>query len=186
MKRNIKVNKILPILFSLILVLTLSACTKEESLEQTTEDFAVDTRDPRKLVGFADYYFVAEVISQIDTEYRDPIILENEKEITFPYTNYKVKVLNNIKGELPLDEEIKVTKAGGVSQDGEPFLYEGDALLDEGKTYIITASAQEDGSLLISGPNSSKEYDPKDIEKYQDIYDNEVKFDRERYQFKNK
>lgn len=186
MRREIKIKKMLPIFFSLILVLTFTSCGKEESSEQTTEDFAVDTRDPHELVGFADYYFVAEVISQIDTEYRDPIIIEGGKEITFPYTNYKVKVLNNIKGELPLDEEIVVTKAGGVSQDGEPFLYEGDALLEESKTYIITASAQEDGSLLISGPNSSKEYDPKNIEKYQDIYDNEVKFDRERYQFKNK
>lgn len=179
-------NKILPILFSVILVLTLSSCSKEESVEQTTEDFAVDINDPHELVGFADYYFVAEVISQINTEYRHPIILEGGKEITSPYTKYKVKVLNNIKGELPLDEEIVVTKAGGVSEDGELLLYEDDALLEEGKTYIITASAQEDGSLLISGPNSSKEYDPKDLEQYQDIYDNEVKFDRERYQFKNK
>lgn len=185
MKRNIKVNKILSIFFSVILGLTLSSCTKEESLEQTTEDFAIDTNDPHQLVGFADYYFVAEVINQVGTNHKDPIILEGEKEMAFPYTNYKVKVLNNIKGELPLDEEIVVTKAGGVSRDGETFLYEGDALLEEGKTYIITASVQEDGSLLISGPNSSKEYDPASIEKYQEVYDNEVKYDRERYQFKN-
>ena len=186
MRREIKIKKMLPIFFSLILVLTFTSCGKEESSEQTTEDFAVDTRDPHELVGFADYYFVAEVIDEIDTEYRHPVIMEGKEEIGSPYTNYKIKVQNNIKGELPLDEEINVTKAGGVYPDGETFLYEDDALLEEGKTYIITASAQADGSLLISGPNSSKEYDPKDIEKYQDIYDNEVKFDRERYQFKNK
>lgn len=112
MKRNIKINKILSIFFSVILGLTLSSCTKEERLEHTTEDFAIDTKDPRKLVGFADYYFIAEVNHQVDTEYRDPIITEGDEEIAFPYTNYKVKVLNNIKGELPLDEEIVVTKAG--------------------------------------------------------------------------
>ena len=30
------------------------------------------------------------------------------------------------------------------------------------------------------------EREPNDIEKYQEIYDNEVKYNRERYQFKNK
>ena len=60
-----------------------------------------------------------------------------------------------------MNKNITITKAGGLSETGDLVLYENDSLPDVGKVYVMTASAQPDGSLLVSGPNSSKLFDQK-------------------------
>lgn len=37
------------------------------------------------------------------------------------------------------------------------FLFEDDSLPQKGKVYVFTATAEQDGSLLVSGPNSNIE-----------------------------
>ena len=118
-----------------------------------------------------------------------------------PYTNYTIQVLENIKGELITDKPIPIVKQGGISEKQDAiYLFENDSLPSENSIYIFLAYAQEDGSLLISGPNSNvmcndsnmysinsvseeksvTEYD--EFITYKDANDNEIiPVDRERY-----
>ena len=122
-------------------------------------------------------------------------------EVGSPYTNYTIQVLENIKGELITDKPIPIVKQGGISEKQDAiYLFENDSLPSENSIYIFLAYAQEDGSLLISGPNSNvmcndsnmysinsvseeksvTEYD--EFITYKDANDNEIiPVDRERY-----
>lgn len=112
-----------------------------------------------------------------------------------------IQVLENIKGELITDKPIPIVKQGGISEKQDAiYLFENDSLPSENSIYIFLAYAQEDGSLLISGPNSNvmcndsnmysinsvseeksvTEYD--EFITYKDANDNEIiPVDRERY-----
>ena len=75
------------------------------------------------------------------------------------HTNYTVNVIENIKGELVTEQSISITKQGGVSENQDAvYVFENDELPVANNTYIFLAYAQEDGSLLISGPNSNVLY----------------------------
>lgn len=201
MNKMFNIKKIISIILGLFIVLFTVSCNKENIDNESKViymrgDFAVDVDSPYELVGYSDYYFIGEVISQKGTEYRDPIDVETEngtEEVTSPYTNYEIKVIKNIKGNLPMNKNITITKAGGLSETGDLVLYEKDSLLDVGQVYVMTASAQPDGSLLVSGPNSSEIFaqittqssDTDVYDKFNDIYSNEVEFNRERFQFKD-
>lgn len=153
-------------------------------------DFLVDTDNPREVVGAADYYFVAKIDQVVGTTYKNPVTIETEnghKEVADPYTNYKITVTENIKGNLNTDSPIEIVKAGGIAQDKKSILlYENDTLLEVGQSYIITAFAQHDGSLLIAGPNSSERITSAKMSKndYKQYYEEEVEVTRERYSSK--
>lgn len=93
------------------------------------------------------------------TEYKDPVTVETadgSKEVSDPYTNYRVSVVENIKGELKTDSAIPLQKQGGVSQDNKSVvLFEEDVLPAQGETFVFLAYVQPNGDLLVSGPNSS-------------------------------
>jgi hypothetical protein len=157
-------------------------------------DFAVNTDEPREIVGSADYYFVAMVNEVVGTEYRNPVTVETAngfREVADPYTNYTITVVKNIKGALETDTPISITKSGGVSSDGSSLvLYEDDALLEQGKYYVIAAHAQPDGSLLIAGPHSSElltvgnrsvAVTESDYSQYEIFYTEEVARERVRF-----
>ena len=157
-------------------------------------DFAVDVYNPCELVGFSDYYFIAVVDEGTGTSYRHEVTLETEgggkKTLSTPYTDYTVTVLRNVKGALPEDGPVPLTKAGGVARGGKSVvLYEDDLLLEPGKTYAITACVQEDGTLLVSGPNSCELVEDgvnmisSGLDEYESHYLNEVPYDRERYEY---
>ena len=159
-------------------------------IHQMHASFVYDTDNIREAVGICDYVFVAKVVSCDGTEYRNVITTEDEKgnpkEVGSPYTNYTIQVLENI---------------GGISEKQDAiYLFENDSLPSENSIYIFLAYAQEDGSLLISGPNSNvmcndsnmysinsvseeksvTEYD--EFITYKDANDNEIiPVDRERY-----
>ncbi len=122
--------------------------------------FVIDYNNLSAVVGDADYVFVGEVVSEDGTEYRDYVTVETEtggsKVVGDPYTKYTIIVTENIKGNLITEEAFPIMKYGGVSEDGRAcYLFEGDELPVVGGTYIFFAYAQEDGSLLISGPVSN-------------------------------
>ena len=56
-----------------------------------------------------------------------------------------------------------------------------------GKTYVITASVQQDGKLLVSGPNSCEAVEndaiamDSEMDAYGSYYANEAAYDRERF-----
>lgn len=129
-------------------------------IHQMHASFVYDTDNIREAVGICDYVFVAKVVSCDGTEYRNVITTEDEKgnpkEVGSPYTNYTIQVLENIKGELITDKPIPIVKQGGISEKQDAiYLFENDSLPSENSIYIFLAYAQEDGSLLISGPNSN-------------------------------
>jgi hypothetical protein len=108
--------------------------------------YAVDVNNPRALVGVVDYTFVGVVESVEGTEYWWSDI---------PFTNYKIRVLHNIKGDLVLDS-IPVTKDGGLSNGQTKYeLYEDDFLPKPGDVCVFNAFAQDEGWLLLSGKNSN-------------------------------
>ena len=90
---------------------------------------------------------VGKVIKELGTEYRFS---------SMPYTNYSVQVEENLKGELTQEEEIIITKDGGITKDGKEYeLCSDDVLPVAGETYVFYIYAREDGSNLVSGPNST-------------------------------
>lgn len=213
-------NSKIRIIISLLLVFSISmlitACSNPEKSENVSwgkldkenlkiiplvGSFSVDVNNPKETIGDADYAFLGQVNQYVDTEYKDPVTIERvngTEEITSPYTNYNVTVLKNIKGNLITDSPIQIQKAGGIIEDGSSVvLYEDDILLEEGESYIFLAYAQDDGSLLVSGPNSSihvenieegmtanrislDEESIDTITEYEDAYDNEKTTNRDR------
>lgn len=158
--------------------------------------FVYDVDDMQQAVGIADYVFVGEVISCDGIEYRDVVTMEdgmgNMKEVGSPYTTYTVNVVENLKGNLVTEEPISITKQGGVSQDQDAvYVFEDDELPVAGNTYIFLGYAQEDGSILISGPNSNILYTNistysvdknSEYQEYKTAVENEiVPVERERY-----
>lgn len=163
-----------------------------------TGSYSIDVNDLSQVVGDADYVFVAEVREEVETIYKNAVMIETAdgvKEISDPYTEYSIVIIDNIKGSLKKNEEFKILKHGGISNDNNSIvLYEDDSLLETNKCYIISAYAQPDGSLLISGPNSSlilEETSLSEIissekyKEYKNALKNEVITDRKRYKATN-
>lgn len=87
--------------------------------------YIYDVRDMNARVGDADYVFVANVVKKGDSE--------ETPDGGIPYTNYELQVLENIKGDLTMNETIPLKKEGGYSEtDHFNFIYEDDFLPEEG------------------------------------------------------
>ncbi len=196
MKNSIKI-----ILFVIACTITLIGCSDDHNtsgedvpIQHLQPSFKVDVNDLNELVGDADYVFVGYIDELVGTVYKNPVIIETEngpKEVLDPYTEYSVTVIDNIKGSLKKDVPIPMQKTGGLSKDESMYLlYENDELPEVGEHYILVAHAQPDGSLLISGPNSSIVLDiqsqgesvvSQGYQDYKEAYKNEIKTDRERF-----
>lgn len=167
MKGSVKgMRKYIEILVIVLVITALSACSSKATNPQDLKaahiegSFSIDVDDPRATVGDTDYVFVGRVMQQNQTSYKDTVTLETAnggtKEVSTPYSNYTVSVLRNIKGNLKTDTPIPIQKFGGIDKDNsEIVLYEDDRLPAVNKTYVFLAYAQDDGSLLVSGPNSN-------------------------------
>lgn len=133
--------------------------TNKLPVESSAASYVVDIDNKNETVGLVDYLFVAKVLSNDKTIYKDVITMETEngsKEVGSPYTQYTIEVMDNIKGKLKKNKPFQILKDGGVDHNLEKvILDEGDMLPQENKYYIFLGFAQKDGSLLISGPNSN-------------------------------
>ncbi len=201
--KNINANKVtktiifLCTLLLIVLAFVLIQNNKKDMASLTIirqkADSVIDPDNPREVVGFADYYFVAKVIKTVKTDYRNSVVVETStgrKEISIPYTIYEMSVVKNIKGALPTDHDIQVTKAGGLMKDNSAILlFEDDLMPEYDKTYIIAASVQPNGEILISGSNALQEVPGLDQSSntedlfgiYTAFYEEEVYFQRARY-----
>ena len=136
------------------MICTFTACgqkkTSEEKdlpIERIAGSYYVDIYDPVALTSSADYAFVGNVVKNNGCEYED-----GER----PYTNYDIRVIKNLKGELRTDIDIPITKRGGISVDGSCYeVYEDDFLPKEGDVCIFTAYGTEEGELAVIGANST-------------------------------
>lgn len=156
-------NKIL--LTGVIVCFLLSGCgnqTKSDNTKVSTLEgsYSIDVNSYSELAGDADYVVIGKVIDELATNYKWPVMLENEdgteREDTTPYTDYNVEVLNNLKGELTQESPITITKVGGLTKNGDMYiLYENDILPAVDGSYVFYIYAQDDGSNLVVGPNST-------------------------------
>ena len=104
---------------------------KEPTVVYNSVVYAFNIDNPREFAGFADYVFVGQVEEKIGTERRDD----------GPYTQYKVTVLNNLKGELITDKPIILNKHGGLIKEKNVLsLLEEDFLPEDGEE-ILPAEA---------------------------------------------
>ncbi|MFZ3578668.1 hypothetical protein [Virgibacillus sp. DJP39] len=144
----------------------------QPKVETVGQSNVIDTSNPRKLVGFSDNVFVGKVIEQIGTKSLNG----------FPETQFKVEVLDNIKGDLK--GTVTVNQQGGHEWN-KIIIFEGDKLLEAGNTYLFATRylEREDwytlvpvhGDILIT----SKQEKTQLIEKYTNAYENEMPFDSE-------
>ncbi|OJG96598.1 hypothetical protein RV18_GL002104 [Enterococcus termitis] len=156
-------------------------------------DYTLDVNNPNEVVGGSDYVFVGKVIDNTGTTYKNKTPLEQEdgsiKYLGEAFTNYKIEVITNLKNKLVTSKEITLAKQGGIREDGSAYdIFEDDLLPEAGKVYIFTAYTQDDGSLLVSGANSTVSFDkqtknidtPKElaeteeVQKYEDAVNNQI------------
>lgn len=108
------------------------------------------------------YVFIAKVNKIIGTDYRNPI----EREITpdgsvtetiyEPYTLYDISVIENIKGEIIKNKSITIEQSGGVSQNHDYIVFDGnEEFLRENYYYILLpySPTDTDGLRLEAGHN---------------------------------
>lgn len=163
-------------------------------------NFNINVNNPKAVVGDADYVFLGKVVERKKTIYKNEVPLETKdggvKYSGEAYTLYDVSVIDNIKNKLKMDENISIKKLGGIRKDGSAYdIFESDSLPEEGKTYIFIAYTQDDGSLLVSGPNSNIEIQQKAkmlnsvtsskiYTKYKNVVKNQIPTDRKKLKSK--
>lgn len=155
-----------------------TACSSQSiewngEIDYTHVTLSIDETNLYQYVGSVDYVFAGEV-TQADTT-----ITEDDDK-----SSYKIKVLENIKGELV--DEIECSKHGGILADGTMILYATDNVQDTGipnagSSYIFMAYAQPDGSLLLSELYGNVEYTEESLKEYQDYFENQKTYERERF-----
>ncbi|MDR1630021.1 MAG: hypothetical protein LBS36_07405 [Oscillospiraceae bacterium] len=129
------------------------------TLSETFISYVIDIDNPSEVAGFADYVFVGRVEKRHNAKYEDIAIRWIDKGpriVGWPYTNYDVTVLENLKGSLKRNETVSVLKDGGISPDRQYLiLAEGDFMPEEGDVCAFFVSAKQDGTLSISGKNGN-------------------------------
>ena len=157
----------LTLVFSLsIVVINRSKNNKIDTIEKTIYPISVDFdsvqknyrqgvlaynyKDKAKHVGFMDNVFVGKVESLVGTSYTD-VSIKDDMVYGTSWTNYKVTVLKNIKGNLKENATIPIRKWAGLNFDNTLLtIDEYDIMPKEGYIYIFCAFVDEDGELYIS------------------------------------
>lgn len=196
MKKNVMllVFAILVLTLSLFVTGCVNKSSKDLPIDYISGDYVIDMENPREVIGLGDYVFVAQVNKEIKTDYRNVKELGNGKKVGMPYTVYSITVIDNIKGEIKLNEPIEFEKQGGINIDKNSIsIPEGDSMLEEGEYYILIASAEPDGRLAQGGPTAAIQLEGKskneiissqEYKNYQKYYKEEIKFERQRFKSK--
>ncbi len=164
---------------------------EEEIVKIIRATYRYNVNNLSNIVADADYVFVAKVDRVVNTVYRNPVRRE-DMWISRPYTKYKLNICSNIKGKLNTKKNVTIYKAGGKEKNSNvKCIYDKDRLPSKGKYYVFMAYVQKDGSLLVSGANSTlalgRNY--KTSENYKKVilaYKNRRSMNRVRYSIKSK
>lgn len=149
-----------------------------------------DTSTPEKAIGISDYVFVAKVTKILRTEYKNQIEIKEDNKVknidSDPYTIYQIEVLENIKGNLKIDEPIEFMQYGGLSSDGNSYKFMDDGeLLKEGEYYILmadiwggkhgeTIEVSETNRIISLGENYNPLAKSRIVSEYKVAYSNQV------------
>mgnify|MGYP003571760643 CR=1 FL=1 len=188
--------KIMILLFWSMIVVIYAPIEHDNELEvhYIHGQYALDMDNPYEVVGFSDYVFVAKVEEKIRTLYEYSDIdyrLHIYRMSGWPNTHYSIKVVENIKGDIVKDIPITLEQFGGISLDRKYImLMENDTFLEPETYYVIVANSQKDGGLLLNSPNGYRQLEisneneimsSKEFKEFVDYYENEIKYERERY-----
>jgi hypothetical protein len=158
------------------LLIMVVGCNKEElTVTYTDALWAADFKDNRVLMGAADNVFVAKVMKEVKT-------IDNQGNVE---TQFEVEVTDNIKGKFP--QKTIVSQYGGITEINNQktmVLFEGDSLLEVGKTYLL-ASRSGDGETnlppLIISPAGKIEVTTENkgelVKKFTKAYNEEIVLD---------
>jgi hypothetical protein len=146
------INSILNFILPVLAMVPIAGTNVEEKLNLMHAQYPADFSEDENLVGAADNIFVGKVISGYG----------NKQRGSGPETQFKVEVVDNIKGEL--NGEVVVNQQGGY-RDGELYVFEGDlfsdndkeSLLQVGSTYLFSTRKSELNNwyTLISYPEAN-------------------------------
>ena len=132
-----------------------SVINTEYSRTVACVEWVYDIGDKNKVVGFNDYVFVGEVKKVVGTGYSDVDFSDGLRMFSQPYTQYEIRVIENLKGELVTDRDIPLTKHDGAYLFGKRVsMMDGDNLPDVGECYIFICNADENGELNIGSFSS--------------------------------
>ncbi len=153
-QKNYKKRSILPVMCMMLVGVLLCAIfvlsksnilvfKKKEIKAQTIHaTYVIETDDNyNELIDSADYVFVGTVENNVGTRYTDEdtfVDSDNQSHTVYNiFTQYEVKVTQNIKGNIN-EDSIIVEKLGGIDKDASAVhILEGDVLPKESKRYIF-------------------------------------------------
>lgn len=146
--------------------------------------FIYDISSLENVVGYADYVFVGKV-----KEYKQT---NTDTLSEIPETIYSVEVVENIKGNLSINNNIDLIKSGGLTKDYKhKVIFNKDILPKVNELYIFSTFALENKEIKAEGENSTikleNSEDYKNDTKYLNFieaYQNQIVFDRQRYKSK--
>ncbi len=188
-----KVIKIVSIICVVVLLFGLGGYIAWRNYIPTNIEYAmssdtdVNLSDPREVVGVSDYVFVCRVVEMHDYVHekssRDfPEVIHY---YDLPFTECKIEIVKNIKGNLIEGAETSFYKVGGINHSKTAiYLDEGDIMPEVDKYYIFTGMAHPDGTMTGGGTNGTIELeegiDKINLEtsalyqKYVDAYNNQI------------
>lgn len=92
----------------------------EMKVEYIYGEYALDVNSPFEVVGFSDYVFIARIDEKIGTHYEYSGLSTRfhvYERTAQAYTQYSIRVMDNIKGNLISSESITLNQFGGISLD---------------------------------------------------------------------
>jgi hypothetical protein len=130
-------NKItfIVLVISVSIMAALLGANRHRSDGHAEASYVTDVSDPRKLIGLADNAFIGTVKSSGKTHY-----IGSTK---IPSTLYSVEIDENIKGKL--FGLVTINQDGGVTEDNNKILLNGDELLEAGRQYLFATRKDASG-----------------------------------------
>ena len=188
MNKNTKIVIIIIMLcMSLFATQYLMKSPNELPIQYVSGMNVINIENPKEVVGYGDYVFVA----RIDEEIKNVHSSVEDLDPGIPMTTYSITVIDNLKGKVKKNTPIEFSKIGGISSSSNMLtLLEGDVMLEEDQYYILVAAGNDDGSMVQAAATGAVKLDVtseeeivssqayKDYEKY---IDEEVEYQRPRY-----
>lgn len=140
------------LLASYVVYLTNINPSSPDKIVYTNPSFVTDVSDDRKLTGIAQNVFIGEVKAQVG----------NKKLNSHPESQFKVEVIQNIKGSLK--GTVTVNQQAGFD-DGTLMLFKGDSLLEVGKTYLFATLFNQEQNWYTLVPAYGDIFIDSDVKK---------------------
>lgn len=163
---------------------------KELPIQYVSGMNVINIKNPKEVVGFGDYVFVA----RIDEEIKNVHSSAEDLDPGIPMTTYSITVIDNLKGKIKKNTPVELNKIGGISSSSNMVtLLEGDTMLEEDKYYILVAAGNDDGSIVQAAATGAVKLDVTSKEEimssqaykdYKKYIKEEVKYQRPRYKSK--